>query len=168
MSEKTDRDPFNARYDRGDDDTSDEQANAESGATPDTSNSSNSPNPSKTSKTEETDKIKVRKETSNPSETEKTEEIEETTEEAETAESPETSGANESDDDLPPVRERQNINMYIADDDLVEDFKLRYQELNLRWRREYGEDLPKNDEFYPALLRSALNETTIAGELGLE
>lgn len=162
MSEKTDRDPFNARYDRGDDDASDEQADAESGATPDTSN------PSKRSKTEGTDKTKVGEKTQDPSETEKTEGVEKTTEGEETEESTETSGANESGDDLPPVRERQNINMYIADDDLVEDFKLRYQELNLRWRREYGEDLPKNDEFYPALLRSALNEATIAEELGLE
>lgn len=154
--------PFNARYGRGDDDAPDEQADAESGTSPNTSNPSKT---SKKSKTEETDKIEVGTETSSPSETEKTEEP---SEGEETAERTETSGANESGEDLPPVRERQNINMYIADDDLVEDFKLRYQELNLRWRREYGEDLPKNDEFYPALLRSALNEATIAEELGLE
>ena len=55
-----------------------------------------------------------------------------------------------------PVRERDNINMYIEDDGLVEEFRLRYAELNVLWRAEHGEDMPKNDIWYPAVLRAVL------------
>jgi len=65
------------------------------------------------------------------------------------------------------VRERKNVNMYLLDD-LVDDLQLRYSELNVQWRREHGEDLPKNDEFYPAVIESALRETSIEAELGLD
>ena len=67
-----------------------------------------------------------------------------------------------------PVKERTNINMYIEDDSLVDDLQLRYKRLDLEWQEEYGEDLPKNDEFYPAVLQAALNGTSIREELGLE
>jgi len=65
------------------------------------------------------------------------------------------------------VRERKNVNMYLPDD-LVDDLQLRYSELNVQWRRDHGEDLPKNDEFYPAVIESALRETSIKAELGLD
>ncbi|MDQ2074983.1 hypothetical protein RBH20_20905 [Haloarcula sp. H-GB4] len=64
------------------------------------------------------------------------------------------------------VRERRNVNMYLPDG-LVDDLQLRYSELNVQWRRENGEDLPKNDEFYPAVIESSLRDTTIEKELGL-
>jgi hypothetical protein len=150
MSKKHDRDPFNARYDRDD---SDEQTEVGGDSESSSSNASKTP---KTSEKKKTD-LAGGEESSDISKTSKTSE---------------TDGSSETDkksgDTLPPVRERKNINMYIADDDLVEDFKLRYQELNLQWQREHGEELAKNDNFYPALLRSALNETTIAEELDLD
>jgi hypothetical protein len=65
------------------------------------------------------------------------------------------------------VRSRKNVNMYLPDD-LVDDLQLRYSELNVQWRREHGDDMPKNEEYYPAVIRSALNDTTIEAELGLE
>ena len=64
------------------------------------------------------------------------------------------------------VRERRNVNMYLPDS-LVDDLQLRYSELNVQWRREYGEDLPKNDQFYPAVIEAALQDTSIEDELGL-
>jgi hypothetical protein len=71
-------------------------------------------------------------------------------------------------DSKTPLRERTNINMYIEDESLVDDLQIRYKKLDLEWQEQYGEDLPKNDEYYPAVLRSALNETSIREELGLE
>ncbi|MFC6766379.1 hypothetical protein [Natrinema soli] len=157
MSEKHDRDPFNARYDR--DDTG-EQTEVEGDSVSETSNSS---------KTSEKKKKNMPKEGDVPSDSSETSKTSKKPETSESSNSDESSGTSKSGGDgLPPVRERKNINMYIADDDLVEDFKLRYQELNLQWQREHGEELAKNDDFYPALLRSALNETTIAEELDLD
>ncbi|EMA25648.1 hypothetical protein [Haloarcula argentinensis] len=64
------------------------------------------------------------------------------------------------------VRERRNVNMYLPDE-LVDDLQLRYSELNVQWRREHGEDLPKNNKFYPAVIKSSLRNTTVREELGL-
>ena len=50
----------------------------------------------------------------------------------------------------------------------VDDLQLRYSELNVEWRRRHGEDMPKNEEYYPAVVRSALGESTIEEELGLD
>ena len=77
----------------------------------------------------------------------------------ETAESEESSKSS--------VRERKNVNMYLPDG-LVDDLQLRYSELNVEWRREHGDDLPKNQEFYPAVIRAALDDTTIRAELDLD
>jgi len=96
-------------------------------------------------------------------ESSKTSKMSETAETAETAESTESDGTAESGG----VRSRKNVNMYLPDD-LVDDLQLRYSELNVQWRREHGEDLPKNDQFYPAVIESALRDTTIQSELGLE
>jgi hypothetical protein len=64
------------------------------------------------------------------------------------------------------IRSRKNVNMYLPDD-LVGDMQLRYSELNVEWQREHGEELPKNAEYYPAVIRAALNGTTVAEELGI-
>jgi hypothetical protein len=95
-------------------------------------------------------------------ESSKTSKMSETAETAETTESAESDETGESGG----VRERRNVNMYLPDD-LVDDLQLRYSELNVQWRREHGEDLPKNDEFYPAVIESALRDTTIESELDL-
>jgi hypothetical protein len=87
-------------------------------------------------------------------------ESEETTESAETAE---TSKSKESEE---TIRDRKNINMYLPET-VVDDLQLRYSELNVEWRREHGEDMPKNAEFYPAAIRAALSDSTIEDELGL-
>lgn len=99
---------------------------------------------------------------SNSSKTSKTPETATTKKTAETEESEKSDETAESNG----VRERRNVNMYLPDG-LVDDLQLRYSELNVQWRREHGEDLPKNDEFYPAVIESSLQDTTIEKELGL-
>ena len=134
-SKKRDRDPWQDRYDRDDEDDApavvDERSRSE---TTETSNTSEISKTSKRSKTPEMSKSQK------------------------TAESEESSGT---------VRERKNVNMYLPEG-LVDDLQLRYSELNVEWRRRHGEDMPKNEEFYPAAVRAALGESSIEEELGLD
>lgn len=84
------------------------------------------------------------------------EETEETTETAETSKSAESSET---------VRSRKNVNMYLPED-LVTEMNAVYAEVNADWVREHGEDLPKNEEFYPAVVRGGLDG--VREELGLD
>ena len=70
-------------------------------------------------------------------------------------------------DGSPAIRDQHNVNMYLPEG-LVDDLQMRYSELNVEWRRRHGEDMPKNEEFYPAAIRSALGESSIEEELGLD
>jgi len=126
MSEKKDRNPWDSRYDDGDDEEPEPEESAE---TPEKS------------------------ETSKMSKSSETAESEETSTEAETSEGG-------------TVRERKNVNMYLPEG-LVGDLQLRYSELNVEWRREYDDDLPKNDQFYPAVIRAALEGTSVEEQLPL-
>ncbi|GGM50949.1 hypothetical protein [Haloarcula argentinensis] len=105
---------------------------------------------------EDSDDNNTQSNTSKTSEKSKTSETEETAKSQKSGKASENGG----------VRERRNVNMYLPDG-LVDDLQLRYSELNVQWRRENGEDLPKNDEFYPAVIESSLRDTTIEKELGL-
>jgi Mor family transcriptional regulator len=65
---------------------------------------------------------------------------------------------------------RENWNgrrIYLSDDD-VNELDIRYSEVNVEWQREHGEQLPKNEKFYPAVIRAGLSGTSIEEELGLE
>jgi hypothetical protein len=66
------------------------------------------------------------------------------------------------------LREDWNGRTIYLPDDVVDDLDIRYSEVNVEWQREHGEQLPKNERFYPALVRAAINETTIEAELGLD
>ncbi|MEZ3118219.1 hypothetical protein RYH80_20080 [Halobaculum sp. MBLA0147] len=77
------------------------------------------------------------------------------------AESTETAESKET------IRDRKNVNMYLPED-LVDDLQIRYAQMEAKWRAEHGESLAKNREYYPAVVRAALNDTTVAEELGLE
>jgi len=91
-------------------------------------------------------------------------------ERAENSEASETSKSSKKDkssQESETVRSRKNVNMYLPDG-LVDDMQLRYSELNVEWQREHGEELPKNAEFYPAVIRAALNDSTVAEELGID
>ena len=70
-------------------------------------------------------------------------------------------------DGLSVVRDRKNVNMYLPDH-LVDDMKTRHAELQVEWHSLYGEPLPKNEVFYPAVIRAALEETSIEAEIGLK
>jgi hypothetical protein len=85
----------------------------------------------------------------------------------ETAEIAKSSKSSKSAESSETIRDRKNINMYLPES-LVDDLQLRYSELNVTWRQEHGEDMPKNQEFYPAAIRAALNDTTIKEELSLD
>jgi hypothetical protein len=56
--------------------------------------------------------------------------------------------------------------MYL-EEGLAGDLDLRFQELRLQYQREHGEKIQKNRDFYPALARAAINNTTVEDELGL-
>ena len=71
---------------------------------------------------------------------------------AETSEVTKTSKTEKSESD--GVRSRTNVNMYL-DDDLVKDLRLLYAELNAQWLRTHEKDMPKNDVFYPAVVKAA-------------
>mgnify|MGYP006273278739 CR=1 FL=1 len=70
-------------------------------------------------------------------------------------------------DGSPTLRDKENVNMYLPDG-VHSDLQLLYAELSLQWRREYDEGLPKNDQFYPAVVRAALEETTVEAQLPLK
>lgn len=105
------------------------------------------------------------------SESEETTEMSETTETSKTAESTESTEPTETSKrskTTETVRDRKNVNMYLPEE-LVGEMNIRYSELNTKWMREHdGEDLPKNQEFYPAVVRAALQQTSIEEQLGLE
>jgi len=102
---------------------------------------------SETSETTET--IDGAEETSAPSS-----EMTETTEATTTSETIETI---ETTDTLGPgdegfvLREDWNGRTIYLPDDVVDDLDIRYSEVNVEWQREHGEQLPKNERFYPAL-----------------
>ena len=99
-------------------------------------------------------------ESDNSSKTTETSKTSKTRESDNNSKTTETSKSNET------IRSRKNINMYLPEQ-LVDELQLRYSELNVEWRREHGEDMPKNAEYYPAVIRASLNDTTVAEELDL-
>lgn len=111
------------------------------------------------SETSETSKTSETPDTSDSPKTSKTSKREKSTESEEISERPETSKST--------VRDRKNVNMYLPDD-LVGDLQLRYSELNVEWRRQHDDDLPKNQEFYPAVIRAGLEGTSVREELDLD
>jgi len=104
------------------------------------------------------------------SETEETTEASDTSKtskSAETSKMSQSTKTTESEESSGTVRERKNVNMYLPEA-LVDDLQLRYSKLNVEWRRQHGEDMPKNGEFYPAAIRAALEDSSIEEELGLD
>lgn len=48
--------------------------------------------------------------------------------------------------------------MGYLDEEFLRELELMFDELNLRYKREYGESLQKNRDFYPNLLRLGLEQ----------
>lgn len=86
----------------------------------------------------------------------------------ETSKTGETTKTPEPGDDDFQLREHWNGRTLYLPDEIVDDLDLRYKECSIKWQQQKGGELPKNEQFYPAVVRAALNETTIEGELGLE
>ena len=137
------------------------------GASTDTSETSETIN---TTETPETSHTSDDDSTPSPEMTETTN----TTATTETGEMIETSGMSDTTDTLAPGDEgfvlREDWNgrtIYLSDDD-IDELDIRYSEVNVEWQREHGEQLPKNEQFYPAVIRAGLSGTSIEEELGLD
>ena len=137
------------------------------GATTDTTDTSETSETGDTTETPET--IDTNDDDSTPPP-----EMTETTEATATTETGETIETSDKTDTLAPGDEgfvlREDWNgrtIYLPDDD-VEELDIRYSEVNVQWQREHGEQLPKNERFYPAVIRAGLSGTSIEEELGLE
>jgi hypothetical protein len=84
----------------------------------------------------------------------------------------EDNNANESVDNVAPqqrsVRDTTGRTFYVGEETL-EDLDALYKELEFRYYQEYGDDLPKNKQFYPALFDVVVeNPDLVAEKLGLE
>lgn len=156
MSDKRNRDPYAGRYlDREEDEQEDVNEQA-----PSTSESETSESTETTEAGEKPEKGRKSEQSSSQSKS-KSSEMPETSKESKSSESSKTSKSEETEkSSTGGVRDRKNVNMYLPDE-LVEDLQLRYAELNLEYRRERGEDMPKNQVFYPAVIQAALGESTI-------
>lgn len=53
------------------------------------------------------------------------------------------------------VKDRPSVLMYLPED-LHEDLDIRFDELNARHKREHGEALEKNRDYYPAVIEAGL------------
>lgn len=106
-------------------------------------------------------------ETTNPTETTK-EDLAASSDMTETSETTNTTETPEADDEGFVLREDWNGRTIYLPDNIVDALDIRYSEVNVEWQREHGEQLPKNERFYPAMVRAAINETSIEKELDLD
>lgn len=65
------------------------------------------------------------------------------------------------------VSDRDNLNMYLPPD-LVDEMQIRFDELNARHRREHGEPMEKNRDYYTAIVRAALEDESLESILDLD
>ena len=78
----------------------------------------------------------------------------------------------DSNDDVAPqqrsVRDTTGRTFYVGEDTL-DELDALYKQLEFRYYQEYGDDLPKNKQFYPALFDVVVeNPGLVAEKLGLE
>lgn len=64
------------------------------------------------------------------------------------------------------VRDRPSVLMYLPPE-LREELDIRFDELNAEYRREHGEPLGKNRDYYPAVVRAGLTGEPIEELLDL-
>lgn len=117
------------------------------------------------------DEYKDRRDSDDTAETGETKETTETMGTTETTTSSETSGTKGTPTTTKTsetnIKDEWNGRTIYLPDDVVDDLDLRFDELALEAKRA-GDGIKKNRDFYPALVRAALNETSIEKELGLE
>jgi len=64
------------------------------------------------------------------------------------------------------VKDRPSVLMYLPED-LHSDLDIRFDELNAQYKREHGEALEKNRDYYPAVIKAGLEEKDIKDILDL-
>lgn len=69
--------------------------------------------------------------------------------------------------DRPSTKDKTALTMYLSDEQ-VDTLDLQFQELNLEYRREHGEKLQKNADFYPAVLEAAFSDRTVREVLEID
>ena len=67
----------------------------------------------------------------------------------------------------PSTKDKTALTMYLLPEQ-VNEFDLRFQEINLEYQREHGEKLQKNADFYPAVLEAAFTNQTVREVLEIE
>ncbi len=87
------------------------------------------------SKTEKSDNMSKTSKSDKPEQTEKTEENEKTS-----------------------VKERPSVLMYLPEEQHTE-LDIRFDEINAKYKREHGESLQKNRDYYPILIELAMEKT---------
>lgn len=87
---------------------------------------------------------------------------------SETTEASETTEVPQPGDDAFQLREHWNGRTIYLPDDVVDDLDLRYKECSIQWQQQHGGELPKNEQFYPAVVKAALRGTSIESELDLK
>jgi len=61
------------------------------------------------------------------------------------------------DDSEVPIKDRKSVLMYLPDD-VWQELDIRFDELNAEYKRQYGESLEKNRDYYPAVLLAGLTD----------
>jgi hypothetical protein len=84
-----------------------------------------------------------------------------------TAQTREKSQTDESEQRTETIKDRPSVLMYLPED-LHKELDLRFDELNLKHKREFGEAIEKNRDFYPAVIEAALEGTDIEDVLEIE
>ena len=64
------------------------------------------------------------------------------------------------------VKDRPSVLMYLPED-LHSDLDIRFDELNAQYKREHGEALEKNRDYYPAVIKAGLEGEDIKEVLDL-
>jgi len=62
--------------------------------------------------------------------------------------------------DTGSVKDRPSVLMYLPEETRRE-LDVRFDELNARYKREYGESLEKNRDYYPAVIQAGLEQRSI-------
>ncbi|MFC6835484.1 hypothetical protein [Halomarina ordinaria] len=82
------------------------------------------------------------------------------------ADTPTDDPATDTGDDRASIKERPSVLMYLPED-LRQELDIRFDELNARHKREHGEPLEKNRDYYPAVVEAGLEETTVEDVLDI-
>ncbi|MDS0301399.1 hypothetical protein NDI76_21965 [Halogeometricum sp. S1BR25-6] len=64
------------------------------------------------------------------------------------------------------VKDRPSVLMYLPED-IRQELDIRFDELNAKYKREHGEALEKNRDYYPAVIRAGLEGKDLEGVLDI-